>query len=95
MLATGDALDLDAEAVQRTLHIHGSRDHANGARESLGLGENAVGTHGNVVPTRGRNVRHARDYGLVRPGLGHRTPDRIARHARAPGAVDTQDNGFH
>jgi hypothetical protein len=31
----------------------------------------------------------------VRAGLSDRTPDRIARHARASGAVNTQDNGFH
>src|SRR5262249_1105707 len=60
-----------------------------------GLSEDAVGTHGNVVPTRGRDVRHAGDHRLARTGLGDRTPDRIARHTRAPGAVDTQDNGFH
>ena len=43
VLAARDALDLDAEAVQRALHVHRSRDHANGAREGLGLGEDAVG----------------------------------------------------
>src|SRR5262249_34935878 len=46
VLATRDALDLDAEAVQRAFHVHGSRDYANGAREGLRLGEDAVGTHG-------------------------------------------------
>src|SRR5262249_23488418 len=69
--------------------------YANGAREGLRLSEDTVGTHGNVISTRGRHVRHASDHRLARASLGDRTPDRIARHARAPRTVNTQDNGFH
>jgi hypothetical protein len=43
VLTTRDALDLDAEVVQRALHGEGSCDHAYGARQGLGLGQDAVG----------------------------------------------------
>src|SRR5438128_2632005 len=85
MRPSANALGLESDQVKESANDDLAADHADGAGERAGLGENLVGGHANVVPAAGSRVGHAGDDRLfAAPQL---VPDEIARERRAAGAI--------